>query len=66
MSDFNPKRLSASPYGDSAAAKPPTRANQAITWVVILAALSLVASLAAVALCGAAVVVKFTADFLTR
>ena len=59
------QRLQVRPDGMTAA-KLPTRVERVAAWTVALAALALVASVAAVALCGAAVVVKLTADFLTH
>ena len=44
----------------------PTRGDRVLAWVFVLIVLSSAAALAAAALCGAAVVVKLTADFLTH
>ena len=54
------------PGGMTAVEVVPTRGDRVLAWAFILIVLSVAAALAAVALCGAAVVVKLTADFVTH
>ena len=58
--------LPVAPPGGMTVVKLPTRSDRVLAWVFVLIVLSVAAALAAVALCGAAVVVKLTADFLTH